>query len=305
MNPAHRSRRIRRAAGVLPALLAPITLGPAAFASSLRADPPGWLQRLQLPGRLPPLPPGWNKHPPLPGPAHVRASLAGGMPGWQITLIAVAAAVVAAVLAVLLTGPGPPGCLGARQKGHSPMPSDPSLAGLVTRAQDGDQRAWDVLVERYAPLLWSICHNYRLAGPDAADVSQNVWLLLADRLDTLRDPAALPSWLATTTRRECARARRAAARSQTAVPILGIENIPDPSTETAERQVLAAERHAALCQALACLPPDGQRLLALLIADPPVPTPRSALNWGSRSAASGPPAPAAWTSHAAIRPSPH
>jgi hypothetical protein len=35
--------------------------------------------------------------------------------------------------------------------------------------------------------------------------------------------------------------------------------------------LIAAERHAALCQALACLPPDGQRLLALLIANPPVP----------------------------------
>jgi hypothetical protein len=105
MNPTHRPRRIRRTASVLAgpaALLAPITLGPAAFASLLRADPPGWLRRLPAPARLPPLPPGWNKHPPLPGPAHVRVVLAGGMPGWQITLIAAAAAVVAAVLAVLL-----------------------------------------------------------------------------------------------------------------------------------------------------------------------------------------------------------
>ena len=54
-----------------------------------------------MPGRLPPLPPGWNKHPPLPGPAHVRAALAGGMPGWQITLIVAAAGVLAAALAVL------------------------------------------------------------------------------------------------------------------------------------------------------------------------------------------------------------
>jgi len=151
------------------------------------------------------------------------------------------------------------------------MPGDPALAALVARARNGDQRAWDALVERYAPLLWSICRSYRLAGPDAADVSQNVWLTLAARLDTLRDPAALPGWLATTARRECARARRAAARPQAAVPMPGIENIPDPQAGTAEQQLLAAERHAALRQALASLPPDGQRLIALLIADPPVP----------------------------------
>ena len=105
MNPTHRPRRIRHAAGVLAgpaALLAPITSGPATVGSLLRSDPPGWLQRLPAPARLPPLPPGWNKHPPLPGPTRVRAVLAGGMPGWQITLIAAAAAVVAAVLAVLL-----------------------------------------------------------------------------------------------------------------------------------------------------------------------------------------------------------
>ena len=44
------------------------------------------------------LPPGWNKHPPLPAHAHTLA--ASGMPGWQITLIAVGAALLAAALAV-------------------------------------------------------------------------------------------------------------------------------------------------------------------------------------------------------------
>jgi hypothetical protein len=53
------------------------------------------------PLHLPPPPPGWNKHPPLPGPAHLHAALAAGLPSWQITLIAEAATVIAAVLAVL------------------------------------------------------------------------------------------------------------------------------------------------------------------------------------------------------------
>ena len=50
----------------------------------------------------PPLPPSWNKHPPLPGPAHVRVALTGGMPGWQVALIAAGAAVLAVTLAVPL-----------------------------------------------------------------------------------------------------------------------------------------------------------------------------------------------------------
>jgi catechol 2,3-dioxygenase-like lactoylglutathione lyase family enzyme len=56
------------------------------------------------------------------------------------------------------------------------MSSEHPVTGLVTRARTGDKQAWDALVERYAPLIWSICRRYQLDGADAADVSQNVWL---------------------------------------------------------------------------------------------------------------------------------
>ena len=78
---------------------------------------------------------------------------------------------------------------------------DHPVATLVMRARNGDQLAWDALVERYAPLIWSLCRRYRLSGADAADVGQNVWLQLVNQLGKIRDPAALPGWLATTTRR--------------------------------------------------------------------------------------------------------
>jgi hypothetical protein len=39
---------------------------------------------------------------PIPGPPVVRTVVAGGMPGWQITAIAIVAALVAATAAVLL-----------------------------------------------------------------------------------------------------------------------------------------------------------------------------------------------------------
>ncbi len=71
---------------------------------------------------------------------------------------------------------------------------------LVTRARNGDKQAWDTLVERYVPLIWSICRRHRLGDADADDVGQSVWLRLADQLDKIRDPAALPGWLAATWR---------------------------------------------------------------------------------------------------------
>jgi len=147
---------------------------------------------------------------------------------------------------------------------------DPVVTGLVTRARNGDKQAWDALVERYAPLIWSICRRHGLDYADAEDVAQSVWLMLVNRLGTLRDPAALPGWLATTTRRECGRVLRATRGSHDAGRAPDAETIPDGQAITAEQELLAAERHVALREALAHLPVCCQQLIALLIEDPPI-----------------------------------
>jgi len=148
---------------------------------------------------------------------------------------------------------------------------DPPVTDLVARARSGDKQAWDALVERYAPLIWSICYRHRLDAADAADVSQSVWLRLVDQLDKIREPAALPGWLATTTRRECRLVLRTARGSQPPGYAPEVETMPDVRAETAEQAVLAAERHAALRQAFGALDPFSQQLIGLLVQDPPVP----------------------------------
>lgn len=150
------------------------------------------------------------------------------------------------------------------------MRTDPSVTDLVTSAKNGDERAWDQLVERYASLVWSICRSHRLGRADAEDVTQSVWLRLAEHLDRLRDPAALPGWLVTTTRRECLQVLRAAHRTGTIRLPLDAEDVPDQRAASAEEGLLAAERRAALRESFADLPPYCQRLLVLLIQDPPV-----------------------------------
>jgi RNA polymerase sigma factor (sigma-70 family) len=152
-----------------------------------------------------------------------------------------------------------------------PMRGDLVVTTLVTRAGNGDEQAWDALVERYAPLIWSICRRYRLDSADAADVGQSVWLHLVDQLGRIRDPAALPGWLVTTTRRECVRVLRAARGPHTAQYAPDAGNIPDEQAVTAEQEMLTAEHHAALREAFSHLPTCCQRLIALLIDDPPVP----------------------------------
>jgi RNA polymerase sigma factor (sigma-70 family) len=151
------------------------------------------------------------------------------------------------------------------------MRDDSAVTALVTRARNGDTQAWHALVERYAPLIWSICRRYRLGQADAEDVGQDIWLHLVRHLDTVRDPAALPGWLATTARRECGRKVRAAAGPHAAGSVLDAEILPDNRAATADQELLEAERHAALREALAVLPPSGRQLIAMLTADPPVP----------------------------------
>ena len=145
------------------------------------------------------------------------------------------------------------------------------VTDLVTCARKGDKQAWDALVERYSPLIWSICRRHRLRDADAEDVGQSVWLHLVDQLDKIRDPAALPGWLATTTRRECLRVLRAAREPLAAGYRLDAQILPAEQARTAEQELLVAERHAALSEAFLALPPSDQRLIGLLLEDPPVP----------------------------------
>jgi RNA polymerase sigma factor (sigma-70 family) len=156
------------------------------------------------------------------------------------------------------------------RKDAHPMRDD-LVASLVTTARNGDQQAWDALVEQYAPLIWSICRRYQLDDTGAGNVGQIVWLQLLDHLGEVRHPAALPGWLATTTRRECLRVLRAARGPQAAGQTPGAESIAEDQTSTTEQELLLAERHTALREAMADLPLCCRRLIALLIEDPPVP----------------------------------
>jgi len=144
-----------------------------------------------------------------------------------------------------------------------------STADLANRAKNGDPQAWDGLVERFAPLVWSICRAYQLSRADADDVGQSVWMHLVDHLRTIRDPAALGSWLATTTRRECSRVQRTLCKLPADAQAL--EDLPDDQDATIEHDLLLAERNAARREAVARLPRSQRQLIALLTADPPVP----------------------------------
>ncbi len=90
----HIRRLVATLTGLMAALVAAIAVAPSAFA--MVDPPPGG----PLYARFGPQPVASVKHPPVP--LHSHTAVAIGMPGWQIALIAVGAALAAAALAVLL-----------------------------------------------------------------------------------------------------------------------------------------------------------------------------------------------------------
>src|SRR6478736_2129628 len=91
---------------------------------------------------------------------------------------------------------------GAPSAEETLMPQPPEVEQLVEAARAGDAAAWDALVDRFLPLVTAVIRRLRLSPADADDVNQTVWLRLVEHLDGLREPQALPGWLATTARNE-------------------------------------------------------------------------------------------------------
>lgn len=150
------------------------------------------------------------------------------------------------------------------------MRDDAHVIALVTRAAAGDQGAWNEIVDRYAPLVWSICRRYRLSSQDVEDVGQTVWLRLVEQLGNLREPAALPGWLATTAQRECQRVQRLGRKTDLFEQ--ATDELPLNADRSAiEQEIITAETNAAILAAFAELPLRCRQLLSMVISDPPHP----------------------------------
>jgi RNA polymerase sigma factor (sigma-70 family) len=142
------------------------------------------------------------------------------------------------------------------------------VARLVRRAVDGDRQAWERLVDQYARLIWSITGEFRLTESDAADVAQTTWLRLLEHIHRIQYPDRVGSWLAATARNECL--RNIAVHKRV---VLGHDNgdLDDAAAlgPDVDARLIADERAQVVQDAMSSLPRRWQRLLELLMADPP------------------------------------
>jgi RNA polymerase sigma factor (sigma-70 family) len=138
------------------------------------------------------------------------------------------------------------------------------IADLLRRAADGEQAAWDTLVDRFSSLVWSTARAHRLSRDDAADVAQTTWLRLVEHLDRIREPERVGAWLATTARHESLRVIRRSSREQ---PTDDADLFEAPADDVADRLLVDPQADGVLWRAFAALSERCKSLLRLLMSD--------------------------------------
>lgn len=88
-----------------------------------------------------------------------------------------------------------------RQRSGDAFPAsglERSDAELIRACRDGSQAAWDDLVGRYQRLIFAIPRRAGLNEEQAADIFQEVFLTLFEKIDEIEQPEKIRSWVVTT-----------------------------------------------------------------------------------------------------------
>jgi RNA polymerase sigma-70 factor, ECF subfamily len=125
-------------------------------------------------------------------------------------------------------------------------PRDELLERLVTRAQKGNQTAATEIYSRFQKVVYAIALSYT-STHEAADIVQEVFATMIQRIHDVQDPSAFAGWLTTIARRksiDAYRKRRANVPfdEESPVEIAESSEPASASTTAAARQALQAIR---------------------------------------------------------------
>lgn len=140
------------------------------------------------------------------------------------------------------------------------------LAPLVEAARGGDEQAWRELCGRVRNVAWKVINAYEVRGADAEDAFAATMFRLAEHLDRIRDPERVPGWVATTARNEALAVFRRRRRA------VVVATVPEPVAQDpgAETGLVRDELRSAVRRAFGLLDQRCQRLLRVLLVDPPL-----------------------------------
>jgi RNA polymerase sigma factor (sigma-70 family) len=79
---------------------------------------------------------------------------------------------------------------------------EPTDKQLLLSCRRGDEAAWEALVNRYQRLMYAIPRRAGLDDDQAAEVFQEVFTTLFQKLNDIDDPDRLHAWLVTTAKRK-------------------------------------------------------------------------------------------------------
>jgi RNA polymerase sigma factor (sigma-70 family) len=150
---------------------------------------------------------------------------------------------------------------------------EPSDETLLLACAGGDAGAWNLLVDRYKRLIYTIARRSGLDEEESTDVLQAVFTILLERIDTIEQPAQIGAWLVATARRESWHARRRVRVG----PVAGgsprdyAGDIQDNDPLPDEQVQILEEQHR-VRRAMEGLDERCQRLVTLLFLTPNPPT---------------------------------
>jgi RNA polymerase sigma-70 factor, ECF subfamily len=113
-----------------------------------------------------------------------------------------------------------------------PAQAETDVARLVRSAQSGDGDAFAELYQRFARMVHGVVLT-RIARTEVDDVVQDVFMSAYERLETLREPAAFPGWLAAIAR------HRATDHGRRLVPLVPLDHAAVPARSHDRVQALA------------------------------------------------------------------
>ena len=152
-----------------------------------------------------------------------------------------------------------------------------SDAELLAACRSGEESAWTELIRRYERLIYAIPRRAGLDEDLSAEVFQEVFTTLFEKLDAIEQPERLHAWLVTTARRKTWRliSREQSGGRRSSVDAESNEQelnaIPDNAPLPDEALLRLEEEHR-VRTALAALDERCQKLLALLFYRPESPS---------------------------------
>jgi RNA polymerase sigma factor (sigma-70 family) len=147
--------------------------------------------------------------------------------------------------------------------------SDRSDPELIQACIEGDGAAWEILVNRYKRLVYSIPFKWGLQREDAMEIFQAVWLDCFQELRLLRDVDRLQAWLVRIAVRKCYRFKEKTKADPATVEIMeNDQSADDPTGDLIQR----LDQEHMIRTAIEKLSPRCKQVIQALFFEEPFPS---------------------------------